>query len=240
MIDTGAIRFVYFDLDDTILDHARAEKLALLELHQQSHSVFEGRSFEAVLTAYREINPIVWKLYSEGSFTKQQAKVGRFTQLLEKLNIESQAEDELLAEAYLSCYANHWSLISGAMEGFLKIARARPVGILTNGFSEVQRAKLKQFPQLENVSSAVIISEEVGVLKPDPALFEHAAAVVGVPAETILYVGDSLHSDVGGGIGAGWKVAWFSEQSHEHEDVWSFSDWSLLIGLLDGDASRAK
>ena len=239
MIDTGAIRFVYFDLDDTILDHARAEKLALQDLHYQPHSVFKGHPFGAVLEAYREINPIVWKKYSEGSFTKHQAKVGRFTQLLEKLNIESQVDDTLLAETYLSCYANHWSLISGAMEGFLKIARARPVGILTNGFSEVQRAKLKQFPQLESVSSAVIISEEVGVLKPDPALFEHAAAVVGVPAESILYVGDSLHSDVRGGIGAGWKVAWFSEQSHEHEDVWSFTDWSLLIDLLEGDARLA-
>ena len=39
MIDTGAIRFVYFDLDDTILDHARAEKLALQDLHYQPHSV---------------------------------------------------------------------------------------------------------------------------------------------------------------------------------------------------------
>ncbi len=181
MIDTGAIRFVYFDLDDTILDHARAEKLALQDLHNQTPSVFDGRSFDAVLSAYREINPIVWKLYSEGNLTKQQAKVGRFTQLLEKLDIESQASDVLLADAYLSCYADHWSLISGAIEGFLRIARSYPVGILTNGFSEVQRAKLNQFPQLESVSSAVIISEEVGVLKPDPVLFEHAAAAVGVP-----------------------------------------------------------
>lgn len=227
------IQFVYFDLDDTILDHTRAELFALRDLNNDSGSPLKGHSFELLHSHYREINPVVWKKYSSGEFTKKQAKVGRFTQLLDRLGVDPSGLDIELADEYLKRYSNHWKPIDGALEAFLKIAEHYQVGILTNGFSEIQRLKLEQFPELAASSDAVVISEEIGFLKPDTRLFDHAAAVVGMTSSQILYVGDSLHSDVGGGIASGWQVAWYSETEHDHQDVFSFSRWPQLLDKLD-------
>ena len=226
------VRFVYFDLDDTLLDHHHAELHALRDLHADEDSPFGQHTFDDVHAAYRTINPVIWKEYAAGSLTKKQAKVGRFSRLLDTLDIGGHGRDADLADRYLQHYANHWKPLPGAFEAFSRIADLLPVGIMTNGFTEIQTAKLAQFPDLSARSSAVVISEEVGVLKPHPALFEEAARRVDTPPEHILYVGDSLHSDVEGGIAAGWQVAWLSREEHDHADVHVFSDWDRLTELV--------
>lgn len=225
------VRFVYFDLDDTLLDHHHAEHKALEALHADPDQPFDGHTFEAVHGAYRLINPVIWKEYAAGDLTKVGAKVGRFSRLLSHLGLDTRTDIQL-ADRYLAHYSAFWRPIPGAMEAFNAVAAVLPVGILTNGFVEIQQAKLRQYPDLAARSSAVVISEEVGVLKPHPDLFQEAARRVGTPGENILYVGDSLHSDVEGGIGAGWQVAWFSSSTHDHPDVRSFSDWNWLTDLL--------
>ena len=219
------IKFVYFDLDDTLLDHTHAEKKALQALYLERSDLFEGTTFLEVHGVYRKINPVVWQKYSAGEFTKTQAKVGRFEQLLEALGVTEGNAASWLADAYLERYSNHWKEVEGAVEAFRQTAALLPVGIMTNGFSEIQRAKLSQFPVFDELSHSVIVSEEVGHLKPDVRLFRHAETAANVAAESILYVGDSLSSDVKGGLGAGWKVAWYSNKVFDSEDVWSFTDW---------------
>lgn len=230
--DMDRIRFVYFDLDDTLLDHTHAEHFALRDMHASADQPFGDHSFDAVHALYRKINPVVWRKYSAGEFTKRQAKVGRFSELLDGLGLDTTA-DEDLAHRYLDTYSDHWKAVEGAFEAFQTISERLPVGILTNGFVEIQQAKLRRFPVLDEVSQVVVISEEVGVLKPDPALFAESARRAGMQAHEILYVGDSLSSDVNGGTGAGWKVAWFSEESHDHPDVYSFTEWDTVPGLVE-------
>ena len=77
-----------------------------------------------------------------------------------------------------------------------------------------------------------MISEEVGVMKPNPALFAHAAEQAGISPDEILYIGDSLHSDVEGGRNAGWQVAWFRGEEGLRDDVHMFGEWSDLIWRL--------
>ena len=124
-------------------------------------------------------------------------------------------------------------VMDGAFEACSAVANRLPVGILTNGFVEIQQAKLQRFPMLDELSSVTVISEEVGVLKPDPRLFAESALRAGMEASEILYVGDSLSSDVNGSIGAGWKVAWYSESTHDHPDVYSFTDWNSIPDLVN-------
>lgn len=219
------IQFVYFDLDDTLLDHTHAEGVALQKMIGDQPEVFGHQSYEVVMGHYRAINPIVWSKYALGEYTKEQAKVGRFELLLSVCNPAGLSNAEDMAQLYLDTYANHWKAVDGALEAYLETASKLPVGILTNGFSEVQRAKLRQFSKLEDAAQSIVISEDVGHLKPSPILFDHAAKKAGVDPSTILYVGDSYSSDVEGGISAGWKVAWYSEKQSDHPDVWSFTDW---------------
>ena len=74
-------------------------------------------------------------------------------------------------------------------------------------------------------------------MKPQPAIFQHATDAAGVRPDEILYVGDSLHSDVQGGLGFGWHVAWFGGDRHPeraaYPDAFAFSDWSDLLARLE-------
>lgn len=226
-----SVHFVYFDLDDTLLDHHHAEQRALEALHADPDRPFGAHDFQAVHSAYRDINPVIWKEYAAGDLTKNGAKVGRFSRLLNRLELDP-SPDSVLADRYLDHYSRFWKPLPGALEAFRHISEHLPVGILTNGFVEIQQAKLGQYPDLAERSHSVVISEEVGVLKPHPALFAEASRRAATPAEQILYVGDSLSSDVEGGLGAGWQVAWFSEQTHDHADVRSFTDWEAFTRLV--------
>ena len=106
------------------------------------------------------------------------------------------------------------------------------MGILTNGFKEQQRAKLARLPEIAArcAPEAVLIAEEIGAWKPTPPAFARATEAAGVPPEAILYVGDSLHSDVVGGTEAGWTVAWAGgDPAHETFGPLAFSDWDDVL-----------
>ena len=115
-----------------------------------------------------------------------------------------------------------------------------PVAILTNGFTAQQRAKLARMPALEERSEAVWIAEEVGAWKPHREVFElatadlSAALNVELAPSDVLYVGDSYHSDVIGGTGFGWQVAWFrGDADRQPEGARAFSDWGELLCQLE-------
>lgn len=224
------IRFIYFDLDDTLLDHSRAERAALEDLYDRHRASMKGRSFEEVHAHYRKINPEIWRAYSTGEIDKEEARTNRFVRLGEAVPITDSNVVRSLPDAYLEQYSRHWTPVSGAFEAFERLAAHVPVGILTNGFAEIQQAKFHRFPVLERRASAVVISETVGYMKPDRRIFEHAGRLAGVDSSEILYVGDSHRSDVVGGRSAGWSVAWYRRESDGENDngVFSFTDWKRL------------
>ncbi len=224
------IQFVYFDLDDTLLDHRRAQNLALEDLYDSVREL-RGHTIEEVKATYQEVNSRVWREYSEGTRDKEGTRTGRFRLLFEALRLEADANEA--ANLYVSAYEDHWEFIPGAWEAYKKIAAGVRTGVLTNGFAETQHKKLRRFPELSASFSSIVISEEEGVLKPALALFEAAAERAGVPAEAIAYVGDSLGSDILGGLSAGWQVYWFTEEcQNAPANVPCFQDWATLPALL--------
>jgi YjjG family noncanonical pyrimidine nucleotidase len=227
------IRFVYFDLDDTLLDHRHAERWALTDLCEAYPDHFV-HALEEIQDRYHAHNVVLWRQYSLGEIEKAELRRLRFELLLRDLAI-SDLEAADAGTAYMEYYHQHWRYIDGAQEAFHAIADRLPVGILTNGFAEVQHAKLDQFPELRERSDTVVISEEVGYMKPHPHLFDHATRLAEVPAECILYVGDSFHSDVEGGLRAGWHVAWYAPNGTppRKTEAMRFDAWDELIAWLD-------
>ncbi len=225
--------FVYFDIDDTLLDHTRAERHALNDVIADRSDVFDGLTHDEIVSAYRDVNARVWSEYAAGSRSKDGTKYGRFELLLDRLGRGGPGLHVDLAHLYLDRYSDHWTFVDGAEEAWQAVSSTYPCGLLTNGFSEIQRAKLSRFPVLDRNARHVIISDEVGWLKPHRALFDHAAEKAGVPPEEILYVGDSARSDVEGGLGADWSVAWYRGDDHRSERVFSFQDYRELISYLE-------
>ncbi len=220
-------RFVYFDLDDTLLDHRAAERAALADCCA-AFAGFERHAADVVQATYHAHNAPLWRQYAAGEIGREDVQRLRFERLCQALALD--LDPAALGAAYLDRYAERWTWMPGAEAAFLAIAERLPVGLLTNGFAEVQHAKLDRFPALRERAAAVVVSEEVGVMKPHPAIFAHATEAAGVAAGEILYVGDSLHSDVEGGLAAGWQVAWF--RGDAHPEVFVFDDWSALTEAL--------
>ncbi|MFT5142121.1 MAG: 5'-nucleotidase [Rhodothermales bacterium] len=227
----NGIEFVYFDLDDTILDHKGAQNLALGDL-QRLMPELATFPLARILEVYGIVNGRVWKEYAAGTRDKEGTRSGRFELLFDALGVEADAMQA--AGSYLQAYSDHWSLIDGSWEAYRHVAQSFPTGLLTNGFAEAQRAKLAKFPVLAKTFSAIVISEEEGVLKPHPELFRIAGARAGVSPDRIAYVGDSLSSDIRGGLRAGWQVVWYTDADAPADlsEVPTFRDWSQLASIL--------
>lgn len=225
------IRFVYFDLDDTLLDHRHAERAALGDVIGDFPALFTGHDLEAVHDTYHRINKPLWQAYAQGTIDKATVKQQRFRRLLDALGADTEQAPTVHAQ-YLQRYGAHWQYMPGAQQAFAQIANQYGVGILTNGFSETQQRKMNQFPQLQEAAASVIICEEVGHLKPHPAVFTHATLQARVEPNEILYVGDSYTSDVQGSAQAGWQMAWYTPHTDPDEPVehgFAFADWSDLL-----------
>ncbi|MBL7979679.1 MAG: HAD family hydrolase [Bacteroidetes Order II. Incertae sedis bacterium] len=225
------IRFIYFDLDDTLLDHHHAQEQALAACF----TAFDwGMATLTELQAvYHHINVRLWADYAQGRVSKMELNSQRFSETIATL--EASVTEEDFRHLYLNHYSKCWRYIAGADHAFRTLANRFPVGILTNGFVEIQSEKLARFPELRAYSKEVVISEEVGVLKPHPTLFRWAAEKTGVTPAEILCVGDSLASDVMGSLRAGWQAAWFRPSATTAEipiGAFAFARWEELFRFV--------
>jgi len=223
--------FVYFDLDDTLLDHRHAERKALADVRDRYLEVFGALSVDELQEQYHAINAPLWRRYADGEIDKATLKDQRFARLLSAVGADH-ADPALVRRYYMQRYGHHWRFIPGARDAYEAVAERVPVGVMTNGFAEVQAEKLREFSVLKARAEAVVICEETGALKPDPAVFEHATERAGVAPEEVLYVGDSYRSDVEGAQRAGWRVAWFAPEGPDgrspDERGFVFEDWAQL------------
>lgn len=226
-------KFIYFDLDDTLLNHKKAEQRALHDIHQH-FDLFNGASEQLLVDTYHHINKGLWEEYALGKIDRDNLQRRRFEETLIKLKVDG-SQYETIGSQYMQFYRNHWEWIEGAESAYQKIAEHYPVGIITNGFAETQRLKIEQF-NFEDTARHIVISEDVGEMKPHPKVFDTATDLTGENRKDILYVGDSFTSDVTGGAKAGWKVAWYTktpiELGHKLAHL-IFEDFDELLSSLN-------
>lgn len=198
---------VFLDADETLFDFSKAEGFALRE-------AFALRGIEAsdqVVTEYDRINKGLWKAFERGETTQESLKTERFSILFSGMGLDIDAKK--FGHDYLELLSRGSFLFDGAEEICDYLARTCRLVLLTNGIARVQRPRFEASPLLKYFE-AVVISEETGASKPDPAIFLHACARLGIhspgPAEKsrMIMVGDSLSSDIKGGIDFGIDTCW--------------------------------
>ena len=126
--------------------------------------------------------------------------------------------------------ADTCSMIPGARELLDALQGNVKLGIITNGFTELQAVRLEKMGLTDHFDH-VIISEQVGVAKPDLGIFSHAHDAIGRPCKSkVLMVGDNLHSDILGGVNFGFDTCWFNASgSASHQEIKP----SLTVESLD-------
>jgi YjjG family noncanonical pyrimidine nucleotidase len=192
------------DADGTLLDFHRAERHALDEI-QRDLGIEDTDAFRET---YHAVNAALWRAFEEGHLTAQQVREQRFREFLAKLQIEE--DSDAISDAFLDVVVRETTFIDGASAVLEELNRYVRTVLLTNGFADVQRRRIARLG-LEHAFDEILISEEVGVAKPDPAIFEIALERMGKPArDAVLMVGDSLTSDIAGGARMGIDTCWFN------------------------------
>lgn len=197
---------VLFDADNTLLDFLRAEREALRDA-LQGMGVSPD---EAMLRGYSKINDATWKRLEKGEITKQELREVRFFEFCRHFGLA--LDVPRLATAYLEALATKSFLMDGALEVCTALAGACRLYIITNGIAAVQHGRFDTSP-LRPLFRDVFISDEIGCEKPHRAFFDCVASRIPhfEPASTLV-IGDSLSSDIAGGIGAGLDTCWVNQK----------------------------
>ena len=201
------MRAVLFDLDDTLFDHRRSARAALSELHRVHGRGTDLDAFEIQHTRFLEI------MHAEvlaGRVGLDDARRERFRRVFLAFGISLEMPDvDAIASAYRSGYMSARRALDGAAGLLLALGPHARIGIVTNNLLEEQRDKLAYCGLAPHVH-ALIASEDVGVSKPDPGIFQIALERLGVRAADAVMVGDSWALDIVGATNAGIRAIWFN------------------------------
>lgn len=220
---------VLFDADDTLLDFKLSEKCALTSVLKS----FELPYGEETISIYSEINQSLWKLLELGGITKDALKVERFRQFCEKMQFNISADE--MANRYVNELAKQSYIIKDADKVCERVYLSGiRTYIVTNGIKHIQTQRFNGCP-LKKYFSDVFISEDIGCEKPNIEFFNKVFSSIGITEkEGVLLVGDSLSSDIKGGINAGIDTCWYNPHgkgspsdmkiTYEIRDLWELLD----------------
>ncbi len=198
---------IFFDADDTLFDYGAAEREAfartagafgLAERLTEAHAV------------YRIHNHDVWSELERGEITQDKLKVERFRRLLQAMDVDV-SPATAMSPYYLDRLSEQTQLLPGAEETVQAIGEKYTLVLVTNGLTSVQRRRFAA-AAITSHFDLILISEELGVAKPDPAIFNPAMEKYGLRSEDVLMVGDSTSSDMPAASNAGMDFCWINPE----------------------------
>ena len=208
------IDWIWFDLDDTLYDFAASSLYALGEVYRRYGFGRYYASEEQWVDIYHRHNSALWQQYNRGAVTQQQLRHDRFSLPMAEVGIDSSTTERLNADLdrdYLDMLGSTGLLVEGASEVLSALrGEGYRIGILSNGFHDVQHQKLKN-SGLAPLTDAVVLSDDAGFNKPDPRIFHYASTLAGSTPDRSLMVGDNPDTDIAGALAAGWHAIYYDK-----------------------------
>ena len=216
---------IFLDWDDTIGDWTTAEHKALQDIYTTYQLNRLYPTFEDYLSAYKPYNLELWGRYGRGEVTKEWLHLQRFLKPLLKeyrpaapdraQSTDLYGDKEELAHEmgteFLRLTNKYFRLLPDAEKVVKYLASKYPLTIISNGFKEVQYYKFEH-SGLAPYFTHTIISEEVGINKPQPEIFRIAIERNGITADEAVMIGDSYTSDIAGAKAAGIDQVWITNE----------------------------
>lgn len=200
------INHVFFDLDHTLWDFDRNSALTF-------EAIFREEKMEICLSEFLEkyipINNNYWKLYRENKISQQVLRTGRLQDCFKGMKMEVSSQViESLSNNYIRFLPNYNNLLEDTLEVLDYLYPKYKLHIITNGFEEVQRAKLLN-SKIANYFTTVTTSEEAGVKKPHSDIFHMALDKSNALPVNSLMVGDNFEADIYGAHKVGMQTLFF-------------------------------
>jgi len=201
---------IFFDLDHTIWDFDKNAEEALHELFITHRLNDIGlASVDVFIETYTENNHRLWREYHLGNITKQALREARFKQTFLDLGVQPEVIPSGFEDAYVQLCPTKTNLFPNAHETLEYLQSKYQLHLISNGFKESQDIKISG-SGLDKYFTHIVISELVGVNKPDAAIFEHAVTLSGTTKEQSVMIGDSLEADVLGALNYGMDAIYFN------------------------------
>jgi putative hydrolase of the HAD superfamily len=201
---------IFFDIDQTLINHQNAQDTAALLFLQQFSSLLPYSSQE-FCKRWQTVMEKNFATFTRGEITFGEHRRRRMRELFQESEpclTDDEADERF--EIYLQHYEENWMLFDDVLPCLNALSNYN-LGIISNGNTEQQTKKLCQTGIVERFS-IIVVSEDVGVSKPKPDIFLSACRRAGVKAQQCNYVGDSLQNDVLAAKAVGMKSIWLNRE----------------------------
>lgn len=209
------VKHLFFDLDHTIWDFDRNAEETLLELYERYDLKAKGLSSAATfISKYTENNHKLWAEYHRGEITKAHLRAQRFHSTFTELGVHPDHIPAAFEDDYVTLSPTKTHLFDGAKKVLAYLRDRYQLHIISNGFKETTLMKM-DLSGLNPYFTHVIISENVGVNKPNQAIFKHALELASARLSESVMIGDSLEADIYGAQQFGMNAIYFNPLQKE-------------------------
>jgi putative hydrolase of the HAD superfamily len=225
---------IFFDLDHTIWDFDKNAEETLQELYLVYDLPGLGlHSADLFIETYTRNNHQLWADYHTGKISKQTLREMRFKKTFLDLGLSPEVIPVQFEDDYVRICPTKTNLFDGAHDTLEYLRKKYTLHLITNGFKESQELKVTG-TDIAKYFDQIIVSEDVGVNKPDPAIFQHALNVAGADKETSIMIGDSLEADVMGALNFGMDAIYFNpaglpKPAHVPVQITHLNELTLLL-----------
>jgi len=203
-------KHIFFDLDHTIWDFDRNAEETLHELYEIYRLDEIGLPSAALfIETYTRNNHQLWAEYHTGKITKTELRETRFKRTFIELGVHPDVLPVAFEDDYVKLCPTKTNLFPHAHETLQYLHHKYILHLISNGFKEASTLKIGN-TGIGRYFDQVIISEVVGINKPDKAIFEHALNVAGAQKHESIMIGDSLEADVYGALNFGMDAIYFN------------------------------
>lgn len=219
--------FIFIDLDDTILDFKKAEGVALRRMLLS----FNVEATDENVSLYSQINDKMWKRLERKEATREEILVLRFKEFFEAVNVNADAFDA--NERYKEFLSQGHFFMPEAEELLEVLYKKHRLFIVSNGTTFVQNGRIKS-ANIKRYFEDIFLSQDVGFDKPDARFFEACFNTIsGFNRREAVILGDSLSSDILGGINANISTCWYNPQSKPSGDIKPNYEIHSLLEFLE-------
>ncbi|OLF23071.1 noncanonical pyrimidine nucleotidase, YjjG family [Aeromonas sp. YN13HZO-058] len=218
--------WVLFDLDETLLDFPVAEALA------RTLTIYGVEADDAAMAQYHTINHGLWQQYNDGEIDATALQQTRFALFAQQVD----ADPMVMNNTFLAQIVALSMPLEGVLDTLQQLRSKVRMGIITNGFSVPQRGRLGKLGWSEWFEP-LVISDEIRVTKPDPAIFQHTLSLMGQPDPArVLMVGDNPKTDIAGAAAQGLATCWYNpeRQAGDSGATHEIHHFSHLAGIVLG------
>ena len=205
---------IFFDIDETLFDNNRAQNLAARSFYYQFPALQDRYTKSAFALAWNAVTEKYLQQFFANQISFQQQRRKRLRDIFQKELPKEQADK--IAAIYLNFYEENWGLFDDVIP-CLDTLRSHKLGIISNGEKVQQRQKLKDlniFARFE----VIIISDDIGISKPDPEIFWHGCKTANESPAECYYVGDNFKTDAKAASRAGMQAIWLNRGREKGKD----------------------